>query len=340
MGALTDLRAIIDSNSNCAAYDFLLENTTTTTYTDRTNNGNTCNSVFGRKFASIDATDGGQLNASGQQFDPTNESAAMTLVFEMKVTPSDTDFFLSTTVRANQFNNPALTVWVDGTSYTTAPDLNNALNDGSTHTVRIVGQANGQVGRTSASWTGYIRRLVVIDEVAITGTDYTNAVAFAETWVGEVATEGTASGSLAFTGSSAGAVSVDGATSGTIAFTGASSGVVDVSGVASGALDFAGSGAGTSDVTGASSGTLDLTGTAAGGVEVQADASGLIDLTGSAVITLPKTATAAGSIAFAGTAQGALVFIKYRTGRGGRVRSLTRSGASALRGRRAGASRR
>ena len=191
MSTLTSLRAILDSNTNCAIYDFLLATTSDTTHADRSNNSNTLGVQFNRKFQSIDASLGGQKHASGMRFQPTSSPGAgnATIIIGLQVDPSDTDFYVTPEVRADGTATViAYTCHVDGTvvSPSTRVALRTAIGTSALKTVRVIGLPDGEFGRGSADWVGYIRRAVLIDEAAITGTDYTDAVSLAEAWVSEV----------------------------------------------------------------------------------------------------------------------------------------------------------
>ena len=188
--ALTSLLAIINGNANCAVYDFLLATTGDGSHVDRSNNSNTLAVQFSRTFQSIDASLGGQKHASGMLFQPASDPASgnATLIISLKVDPSDTDFFITPEVRADGTASAiGYAAYVDGTvvSPSTKVALRTAIGTSALKTVRLTDLPDGDFGRGSADWVGYIRRAVLIDEAAITGGDYTDAVGYAETWVAE-----------------------------------------------------------------------------------------------------------------------------------------------------------
>ena len=184
------LTAIINDNSRCAAYDFLLATTGHTSHVDRSNNANTLGVQFNRTLQSIDASLGGLKHASGMLFQPalSPTSGNATVILRLQVDDADNDYYITQEVRADATGTAlSHSTYVDGVlvSPATRAGLLAALDGAATKTVRMINLPDGEFGRGSADWVGYIRRAVLIDQTAITGTDYTDAVAFAETWVAE-----------------------------------------------------------------------------------------------------------------------------------------------------------
>lgn len=182
-----ELLAYLNGNTNCGAYDFPLFTTADSTFTSITSHSNTLVSLFSRVFLSIDPTDGGETTTT-QQFDATNVPTAgnTTAVMQIKSTNLSTNtFYLTPEIIATTFGNPPTPTFVDGVQQTTNALLRTALTDGATHTIRMTGLPDSSISRTTSGFDGFFRRLVYIDQVAITGADYTAAVAAAEAWVAD-----------------------------------------------------------------------------------------------------------------------------------------------------------
>lgn len=186
--AFESLTAILDDNANCGAWDFTQAETSDTSHIDRTNNSNTLGVQFNRTFSAVSETNGGTKNASGMLFQPASAAAsgANTIIMRLAVDDADNDFFLTPEIRAYA-GGPALPtpVFVDGVEVTTGNALFLALDGGGAHTVRMTDLPDGEFGRGSSDWLGTLRRAVQIDQAAITGSDYTDAVGYFETWGAE-----------------------------------------------------------------------------------------------------------------------------------------------------------